>query len=76
MTNYSRTLTEEEHTVLEQMMLARRFPYIARDMAMSQSKVRRIACQIYDKLGAGNRVEAVMFVIDMGILDQFTFWGS
>jgi DNA-binding NarL/FixJ family response regulator len=73
---YSRKLTDREVWVLEQMMAGANFVQISKSLGLSQSLIRLTARHIYDKLGADNRVQAVMFAYDMGTLTQFSFWGS
>jgi|HubBroStandDraft_4_1064222.scaffolds.fasta_scaffold00185_4 DNA-binding NarL/FixJ family response regulator len=73
---YSRKLTNRELWVLEQMMAGANFIQISTSLGLPRSLVRLTAHRIYDKLGADNRVQAVMFAYDMGTLTQFSFWGS
>ena len=73
---YSRELTDREAWVLEQMMTGANFIQISNSLGLPHSLVRFTARRIYDKLGADNRVHAVMIAYDRGTLTQFSFWGS
>lgn len=72
----SRELTVTEAQVLEYMMQGVRFRDIGRLLDLKEGTVRRRSHRVYDKLGAGNRVEAVMFAIDLGAVHRYGFWGS
>lgn len=72
----SRELTVTEAQVLEYIMQGVRFRDIGRLLDLKEGTVRRRSQRVYDKLGAGNRVEAVMFAIDMGAVHRYGFWGS
>lgn len=72
----SRELTVTEAQVLEYMMQGVRFRDIGRLLDLKVGTVRRRGQRVYDKLGAGNRVEAVLFAMDMGALHRYGFWGS
>jgi DNA-binding NarL/FixJ family response regulator len=73
---YSPELTDREYWVLEQMMAGANFVQASKAIGPPQSLVRLTAWRICDKLRADNRVQAVMFAYDMGMLTQYCFWGS
>ena len=73
---YSRELTERELRVLEQMMAGANFIEISKRLGLGYSLVRFSAQRIYDKLGADNRIQAVLLAYDRGTLTQISFWGS
>ena len=73
---YSRDLTDKESEVLQQMMLCKSVAQIARDLGLTLDQVKGRKTSIFNRLGASNRVEAVIFATNMGKLDQYLFWGS
>jgi len=76
LSKYSRTLTADETAVLQLMMAGFKLTRIAACLGCSNQTVRARAWNIYNKLGAENRVQAVMFAIDKGLLDPLAFYGS
>jgi len=73
---YSRDLTPNEIAVLQLMMAGYKFSTIATLLGCRHHTVRGRAWRIYNKLGADNRVQAVLFATDLGILDPLAFYGS
>jgi two-component system, NarL family, response regulator LiaR len=56
-------LTEREREVLRLLVTGRNNPEIAQDMNLSRSTVKTHVSHILEKLGASNRLEAVMLAI-------------
>lgn len=65
-----------EIEVLEHISRGRRLLDIARIERKTPAAVHSIASRIYDKLGADNRVQAVIFAMNMHILPRAEFYGS
>ena len=69
-------LSERESIILQELTLGRSLVYIAKDLGMNYVTLRSAAQTLYDKLGADNKLQAVLFALDMGTLDPYAFWGS
>lgn len=63
-------LSAREHQVLELLRDGRSVPEVAIELFVSLSTAKTYVTRLYDKLEAGNRAQALMTAVRLGLLDQ------
>ena len=75
--HYSRKLTEPEERVLFTLLQGRKNRAIAQETGLSVESVKHYLMNVYDKLGASNRIEAIHMALAQGVFNQmYGYWGA
>lgn len=66
--NSNNNFTAQERAVLSLLIQGKRNSRIAEDLCLSTRTVENHLYRIFDKLGVSSRIEAVLYVLETGLL--------